>query len=124
MKLRAINLYFSCLLMAVAVMMNISCSDNDDNADGSKLVLSEYDMNRPVGFGADVTGGEGLNVVTVTSAKELTEAVSGTQAATVYVKGTISLDSTILVGSNKSIIGLPGATVSNLNRNERSGIFL
>lgn len=91
MKLRAINLYFSCLLMAVAVMMNISCSDNDDNTDGSKLVLSEYDMNRPVGFGADVTGGEGLNVVTVTSAKELTEAVSGTQAATVYVKGTISL---------------------------------
>ena len=124
MKLRAINLYFSCLLMAVAVMMNISCSDNDDNADGSKLVLSEYDMNRPVGFGADVTGGEGLNVVTVTSAKELTEAVSGMQAATVYVKGTISLDGTILVGSNKSIIGLPGATVSNLNRNERSGIFL
>ena len=124
MKLRAINLYFSCLLMAVAVMMNISCSDNDDNADGSKLVLSEYDMNRPVGFGADVTGGEGLNVVTVTSAKELTEDVSGTQAATVYVKGNISLDGTILVGSNKSIIGLPGATVSNLNRNERSGIFL
>lgn len=36
----------------------------------------------------------------------------------------ISLDKMLSVGSNKSIIGLTGAVISNLNRNENAGIFL
>ena len=62
-------------------------------------------MNCPVGFGVNVTGGNGQNVVTVTTQEELRNALAGTEPATVYVKGTISLDSTISVGSNKSILG-------------------
>ncbi len=124
MKCRTIVLFASCLLMAVAAIMTSSCSKEDDNAADTKLVLSEYDMNRPVGFGANVTGGAGQNVIVVTTSEELIEAVSGTESATVYVSGAITLDNTIPVGSNKSIIGLPGATVSNLHRDENAGIFL
>ena len=108
------------LLTATLLALTGACTKNPD----AEMVLSKYDMNRPVGFGADVTGGAGENVTEVTTARQLIDAVSGTRAATVYVKGEISLDATIPVGSNKSIIGLPGATISNLHRDENAGIFL
>ena len=103
------------LLMAALVVLAGACSKNRD----AQPVLSKYDVNRPVGFGADVTGG-----AVVTTAGQLKDAVSGVRAATVYVRGEISLDATIPVGSNKSIIGLPGARISNLHRDENAGIFL
>lgn len=121
MKYKAIWVHVSFLMMVVATtIVTLSCSKEAGEIPG----LSEYDMNRPVGFGADVTGGAGQNAVTVTTARQLAEAVSGTEAATVYVKGAIVLDGILPVGSNKSILGLPGATVSNPNRNENAGIFL
>lgn len=107
------------IFFIVLSLLALSCDKDNNNG----LVLSEFDMNRPVGFGAGVTGGDGRNVVLVTTAQDLAAAVSGTRAATVYVKGSISLDGTIPVGSNKSIIGLPGATISNLHRDENAGIF-
>lgn len=80
-------------------------------------------MNCPVGFGMNVTGGNGKNVVTVTTQEELRNALAGTEPATVYVKGTITLDNTISVGSNKSILGLSGAVVSNTHRDFTAGVF-
>jgi len=97
----------------------VSCSDDDNGKD----TPSPYDSLMPIGFGVNTTGGNNQNVSVVKTAAELIAAVSGTNAATVYVEGSITLDKMISVGSNKSIIGLPGATISNLNRNENAGIF-
>jgi len=107
-------------LFAAAVAFS-SCSDDNDKG---KSTPSPYDSLKPVGFGENTTGGNNQNVSVVRTAADLIAAVSGTNAATVYVEGSITLDKMISVGSNKSIIGLPGATISNLNRNENAGIFL
>lgn len=107
-------------LFAAALAFS-SCSDDDDKG---KDTPSPYDSLKPVGFGENTTGGNNQNVSVVRTAADLIAAVSGTNAATVYVEGSITLDKMISVGSNKSIIGLPGATISNLNRNENAGIFL
>ena len=107
-------------LFAAAVAFS-SCSDDNDKG---KSTPSPYDSLKPVGFGENTTGGNNQNVSVVRTAADLIAAVSGTNAATVYVQGSITLDKIISVGSNKSIIGLPGATISNLNRNVNAGIFL
>ncbi len=63
-------------------------------------------------------------VKAVNTADALIAAVSGTNAATVYVEGQITLHNTIPVGSNKTIIGRNGATIINHEQNENAGIFL
>lgn len=106
------------LALPLAALVFVGCGKDDTH------VLSPYDMNCPVGFGANVTGGGGQNVVTVTTQEALREVLAGTEPATVYVKGTINLDSTISVGSNKSILGLSGAVISNRHRDTTAGVFL
>ena len=100
-----------------------SCS-NDDNPAEDPALPSTYDSLKPIGFGENTTGGNGQNIILVTTADQLAAAVSGTDPATVYVQGHISIDKMLSVGSNKTILGLSGATISNLNRNENAGIFL
>lgn len=111
------------LFVMMASLMVIACKKNKDDNVGTANVLSPYDMNRPVGFGMNVTGGNGQNVVTVTTQEELRNVLAGTEPATVYVKGKITLDNTISVGSNKSILGLSGAVVSNTHRDTTAGVF-
>ena len=110
------------ILLATAFMFS-SCSV-DDNSTGGKDTPSPYDCLSPIGFGENTTGGNNQNISVVSTATELAEAVSGTDPSTIYVKGDIMLDKLVSVGSNKSIIGLPGASVNNLNRDENAGIFL
>lgn len=108
----------------LATMVTFSSCSKEDRAIENKDYPSSYDWLRPVGFGEKTTGGNYQNISVVSTAAELAAAVSGTDPATVYVQGDITLDKMISVGSNKSVIGLPGATISNLNRNENAGIFL
>ena len=100
-----------------------SCS-NEDNEIVDVIPPSSYDSLKPIGFGENTTGGNNHNITVVTTAEQLAEAVSGANPATIYVQGDITLDNMLAVGSNKSIIGLYGATISNLNCNENAGIFL
>lgn len=96
-----------------------------NNHNGGNAVPSpSYDSGKPLGFGANTKGGNNQNIIVVGTAEELRAAVSGTTPATIYVKDCISLDKMLSVGSNKSIIGLTGAVISNLNRNENAEIFL
>ena len=109
------------LFTAIGTFSSCSKEDSDTN---NKDTTSIYDELRPIGFGEKTTGGNNQNISVVSTAAALTAAVAGSNPATVYVEGEIVLDKMIPVGSNKSIIGLPGASVSNLNRNENAGIFL
>lgn len=109
-------------LLAITVAFS-SCS-KEDNSTQDKDTPSIYDNLKPIGFGERITGGNNQNISIVSTSTELAQAVSGTNPATVYVEGDITLEQMISVGSNKSIIGLKGATISNLNRNENAGIFL
>lgn len=85
--------------------------------------LSAFDANRPLGFGQQVKGNGGLNPVTVTTSDQLRTALTGDTPTTVYVEGVITLDRMITVGSNKSIYGLPGATLENPNQDRNAGIL-
>jgi len=116
------NLLLTGFMLALFVSFS-SCSSDDDEKEYI-IPSSPYDTLKPVGFGENTTGGNGQNISVVSTDADLRTAVTGTTPATIYVKGNISLDSMIMVGSNKSIIGLPGATVSNLNQNMNAGIFL
>lgn len=120
------NLLVAGILLSLIVSFS-SCSkdDSNNNHNGGNAVPSpSYDSGKPIGFGANTKGGNNQNIIVVGTAEELRAAVSGTTPATIYVKDSISLDKMLSVGSNKSIIGLTGAVISNLNRNENAGIFL
>ena len=77
--------------------------------------LSEHDANAPIGFGAGVTGSGNANPITVTTRDALITALSVTDAQTIYVDGTIEFSGSVNISGvkNKTIIGLPGATLSN-----------
>lgn len=80
--------------------------------------MSSYDLNAPVGWGTvkgSITGSGNRNPVTVTTASELVAALSGTDAKTIYVKGTLTFDGQMSVngGQNKTVYGLPGSVLSN-----------
>lgn len=115
------NLIFACFLLAMICSFS-SCSD-DDSTSGKTIVSSPYDSLKPIGFGEKTTGGNNQNVSVATTAEQLAAAVSGINPATVYVQGNITLDTMLSVGSNKSIIGLPGTVISNLNQNDNAGIM-
>lgn len=90
--------------------------------------LSSYDLNRPVGFGENVTGGEGdgsLNI-TVTSESELKNALKTSGKRIIYLKGKISLNTCMQLSSisDKTILGLPGSVLTNPNRTKDKGGLL
>ena len=116
------KVFFAGALLTMCFSLS-SCSNNDNEA-VDVIPPSSYDSLKPIGFGEKTIGGTNQNITVVTNAEQLAEAVSGANPATIYVQGDITLDNMLAVGSNKSIIGLYGATISNLNCNENAGIFL
>jgi pectate lyase len=83
-------------------------------------------LTQPIGYGRFTTGGgtpTPQNTVTVTSAGELSAAINGPKLV-ILVSGTISTSRISAVMTNKSIIGLPGARLVNLDQTAAgSGIF-
>ena len=103
-----------------------STSDSGGGDSGGDSGLSAYDANKPLGWGASVTGSGDKNKVTVTSASDLEKALSGTDAKTIYVKGTITLSKAISVSGvkNKTIYGVTGAKIVNSNWKSNVGCLL
>ncbi|MGN6179748.1 MAG: pectate lyase family protein, partial [Mucilaginibacter sp.] len=68
-------------------------------------------------YNGTTSGGTGGSVVTVSTEADLKSAVSGDAPKIVYVKGAIvgGGDDGIYVSSNKSIIGLPGASITGIS---------
>ncbi len=95
------------------------------NIQGTHAQLSSYDQNRPVGFGANTTGGEGGQNITVTTADELAEALEMDGKHIIYIKGEIEVNEMIKVRvEDKTILGLPGSVLTNPNRDKNgSGIL-
>jgi pectate lyase len=77
-----------------------------------------YCMTSPVGYGAGTTGGgtpTSSNTVTVNGAADLSSALSGSKSV-ILISGTISTGRITCTASDKSIIGLPGAKLQNLDQ--------
>ena len=94
--------------------------------------LSVYDKNAPFGWGTEITGGDGENVVTVETYNDLINAIQpsafNTTKKTIYVKGTIEFSGfkEFRGIKNKTIIGLPGAVLTNPTHSadkNKTGIF-
>ena len=80
--------------------------------------MSSYDMNAPLGWATvngNTTGSADKNAVTVSTKADLLSALSGTDAKTIYVKGTISFTGmeTVKDAANKTVYGLPGSVLEN-----------
>ena len=88
----------------------------------------EQDANAPVGFACvqkTPTGGTGGANRVVTTASELENALKSADALIIYIKGVIEVHSMLKVqAKNKTILGLPGSTLTNPNRTkDGSGIL-
>ena len=85
-----------------------------------------YLLTSPVGYAAGATGGgtpTASNTVTVATASDFSSAISGSKPV-ILVSGTITTSRVTSSASNISIIGLPGATLVNLNQTaDGSGIL-
>lgn len=68
-------------------------------------------------YNGTTTGGAGGTVVTVSTEADLKSAVSGDAPKIIYVKGAIvgGGDDPIYVSSNKTIIGIPGASITGIS---------
>ena len=122
------NLIFTSALLTISAIQS-SAAEN--------APLSEYDLNRPIGWGAmsgfEVTGGEGGEEVIVTSEAEFEEAITRKNPITqerdvpliIYVKGEIEFTQmhTWHV-KNKTVLGLPGSRIYSKQRTKKnSGIL-
>lgn len=67
-----------------------------------------------IGYGAGTTGGNGGTTTTVSTLAQFTAAAQSKDRAVVLVKGAISGSTRVKVGSNKSIIGLPGSSFTGV----------
>jgi len=76
--------------------------------------------------GGGTTGGGSAAATTVTSSSALSSAVSGSTARVVRISGNISCSGMITVGSNKSILGNSGATLTGcgLNVSNASNVII
>jgi pectate lyase len=85
-----------------------------------------YLMTSPIGYASGTTGGgtpTSSNTITVTTASELSSALIGSKSV-ILVSGTITTSRIAGVYTNKSIIGLPGAKLVNLDQTrDGSGIL-
>ena len=99
-------------------------NDNTDTETLTSMIgLSPYDANAPLGWGKGTTGSNDKNPVVVTTQKELEKAIEGSDARTIYIKGNITVNKMLTVGSNKTIYGYPESSLENPNRNTSAGIF-
>ncbi|WP_238989914.1 pectate lyase family protein [Flavobacterium sharifuzzamanii] len=73
-------------------------------------------MSAPEGFGASATGGGNATPVTVTTLADLTAKLKLTTPQVILVSGTINCTYTSLLVNDKTIIGLPGARLINLDQ--------
>ena len=90
----------------------------------SFLFAQNYYMSSPEGFGASATGGGSVSPVTVSTYADLTAKLKLTTPQVILVSGTINCSYTSLLVNDKTIIGLPGARLVNLDQTSSgSGIF-
>ena len=84
----------------------------------SFLFAQNYFMSSPEGFGAAATGGTRVDapVTTVTTLADLTAKLKLTTPQVILVSGTITFTYTSLQINDKTIIGLPGARLVNLDQ--------
>lgn len=117
---------FLIITMALAISLNVN----------AQQTASAYDLGKPIGWATvdgNVTGGMGGEEVVVTNFQEFDNAmlrVNGKKDTEVkriiYVKGEIQFGGLITYNgiSNKTIIGLPGATFVNMDQTKKnSGIL-
>lgn len=85
-----------------------------------------YYLPTPQGYGANTTGGGNASAVTVTTFAELKSNLTAAGAKVILVAGTITIPSGQAISAvvtNKSLIGLPGATLINDNQTSGAGIL-
>ena len=95
-----------------------SLSSSSSSSSSTVSGMSSYDKNAPVGWGTvggSITGSNGKNVVTVTTASEFLSAMAGTTAKTIYVKGKLTFTGrqTVQGAKNKTVYGLSGSSLVN-----------
>jgi pectate lyase len=91
----------------------------------SALFGQTYYMTAPNGYGAGTMGGGNASPTTVTTYAALKTALTASGSAVILVSGTIDFSSAgmmKIVATNKTLIGLPGAKLTNTNQSV-SGIF-
>ena len=107
------------------------------NHTSAQQPLSQYDLNRPFGWGAmpgfEVTGGEGGTEVVVTTEEEFEAAINTKDPITnlrdvpmiIYVKGEIEFKTmhTWHV-KNKTILGLPGSRIFSKQRTKKNSVIV
>ena len=95
---------FSCLALATALPQNeIPGKEKHPTSKFGSFDLVGYAKDNPLG---KTTGGAKGEEVTVTTGAALLAAALGDAPRTIYVQGRIDLPSRLLVGSNKSILGV------------------
>lgn len=62
---------------------------------------------------SSTTGGKGGATTTVTTIDALTSAVTGDTAAIVYISGTLTGNTVVKIGSNKTVLGKAGSCASD-----------
>lgn len=83
-----------------------------------------YCFTAPQGYGAAATGGNGGQVVTVTTMAELKDALALSGKAVILVKGSIQCDYLSALIIDKTILGLPGAKLfTDIQVSKGSGIL-
>lgn len=81
------------------------------------LSAQDYCLTAPIGYGNAVTGGTGGTVVTVSTLSTLQAELKATGKKIILVSGTIDFTALYKVKIvDKTIIGLPGAKLRNLNQ--------
>jgi len=117
----------------VGNFFNIICFFNVNGFINSSLVLpatttyaqTVSPLDRPIGWASEAggtTGGGNAAPVIVTSASELQNLVKDNTPRVIYVQGNIGGNYT--AGSNKTIIGLPGATTGSWTFKGSSNVIL
>ncbi len=80
----------------------------------SGAYAQDYALTSPIGYGASVTGGTGGSVTTVTTAAEFKTAITSSGSKIILVSGTLNFTTLLKAKvTNKTIIGLPGAILTN-----------
>lgn len=117
------------LFLSSSAMLT-SCSNEDNSSQTSdQLIRSDYDEDRPVGWGEQTTGGEETSTITVTTPDELKQALLSETKYTIYVEGKLRIPGVMTIenASNKTVIGRSGALLYNDIHSdvaEESGVLL
>ena len=123
------NLLRRLMLMSMVTILFGLTATADSYPAVNASVLSANDKNAPIGFGAGITGSGDANPVTVTTLDGLTAALAGTEAKTIYVDGAITFTGLVTIdgAKNKTVYGLPGASLENTTHSSvktETGILL